>query len=69
MIAAYMLIQAKVGRAGTVAAAVREGPGVVGAASVAGPSGVIARAQAHDAGELGRLAVSGVQAPRRRAAG
>jgi hypothetical protein len=39
MIAAYMLIQDKVGQAATVAAAVR---GVAGAASVAGPSGVIA---------------------------
>jgi DNA-binding IclR family transcriptional regulator len=63
VIAAYMLIQAKAGQAATVAAALRDVPGVVAAASVAGPSGVIARAQAQNIGELGRLVVSGVQAP------
>jgi Lrp/AsnC ligand binding domain len=63
VIAAYILIQAKVGQAATVAAALRDVPGVVEAAGVAGPSGVIARAQAHDTGELGELVVSGVQAP------
>jgi Lrp/AsnC ligand binding domain len=62
VIAAHILIQAKVGQAATVAAALRDVPGVVEAASVAGPSGVIARAQAHDTSELSRLVVSGLQA-------
>jgi hypothetical protein len=62
VIAAYILIQAKVGQAATVAAALREVPGVVEAASVVGPYDVIARARVHDT-ELGRLVVSGVQAP------
>jgi hypothetical protein len=62
VIAAYILIQAKVGQAAMVAAALREVPGVVEAAGVAGPCDVIARARVHDT-ELGRLVVSGVQAP------
>ena len=57
-----MLIQDKAGQAATVAAAVRDVPGVEGAASVAGPAGVIARAQVQDIDELGRLVVSQVQA-------
>ena len=62
MITAYILIQAKVGTAAAVAAALRDVPGVVEAASVAGPYDVIARAQVEDIDELGRLVVSGVQA-------
>ena len=58
-----MLIQDKAGQAATVAPAVRDVPGVEGAASVAGPAGVIARARAHDTGELGRLVLSRVRAP------
>ena len=56
------LIQAKPGRAATVAAALRDMPGVVEAASVVGPYDVVARAQAQDIDELGRLVVSRVQA-------
>jgi DNA-binding Lrp family transcriptional regulator len=62
MIAAYILIQAKVGQAAIVAAALRDVPGVVETASVAGPYDVIARAQVQDIDELGRLVVSRVQA-------
>jgi DNA-binding Lrp family transcriptional regulator len=62
VIAAYILIQAKPGRAATVAAALRDMPGVVEAASVVGPYDVVARAQAQDIDELGRLVVSRVQA-------
>jgi len=62
VIAAYILIQATVGTAATVAAALRDVPGVVETASVAGPYDVIARAQAPDIDELGRLVVSRVQA-------
>jgi len=46
-----------------VAAALRNVPGGVEAAGMAGPSGVITRARAHDTGELGRLVASGVPAP------
>ena len=62
MIAAHILIQAKVGMAATVAAALRDMPGVVETASVAGPHDVIARAQVQDTGEPGRLMISRVQA-------
>jgi DNA-binding Lrp family transcriptional regulator len=62
MIAAYILIQAKVGQAAIVAAALWDVPGVVETASVAGPYDVIARAQAQDIDELGRLVISRVQA-------
>ena len=62
MIAAYILIQAEPGKAATVAAALRDVPGVSEAASVAGPYDVIARAQAPDIDELAKLAASRVQA-------
>ena len=62
MIAAYVLIQAEPGKAAIVAAALRDLPGVVEAASVAGPYDVIARAQARDIDELARLVTSRVQA-------
>lgn len=62
MIAAYILIQAEPGKAATVAAALREVPGISETASVAGPYDVIARAQAADIDELGKLAASRVQA-------
>ena len=44
-----------------MAAALRGLPGVAETASVAGPCGVIGRAQARDTGELGKLAASRVQ--------
>ncbi len=62
MIAAYILIQTKPGKAAAVAAALRDVPGVVETASVAGPYDVIARAQAPDIDELAKLAASQVQA-------
>jgi DNA-binding Lrp family transcriptional regulator len=62
MIAAYILTQAEPGKAATVAAALRDVPGVSETASVAGPYDVIARAQAPDIDELGKLAASRVQA-------
>jgi DNA-binding Lrp family transcriptional regulator len=62
MIAAYILIQAEPGKAAAVAAALRDVPGVVETASVAGPYDVIARAQAPDIDELAKLAASRVQA-------
>jgi DNA-binding Lrp family transcriptional regulator len=62
MIAAYILIQAESGKAATVAAALRDVPGVSEMASAAGPYDVIARAQAPGINELGKLAASPVQA-------
>jgi DNA-binding Lrp family transcriptional regulator len=61
VIAAYILIQTEAGQVAVVAAALRGLPGVAEAASVAGPDDVIARAQARDIDELGKLAASRVQ--------
>jgi len=62
VIAAYILIQTEVGKAAIVAAALRDLPGVSETASVTGPYDVIARAQARDIDELGKLAASRVRA-------
>jgi DNA-binding Lrp family transcriptional regulator len=62
VIAAYILIQTDVGRAAMVTAALRDVPGVWEAVSVAGSYDVIARAQARDIDELGKLVTSQVQA-------
>jgi len=62
VIAAYILIQTAPGTAAIVAAALRDLPGVLETASVAGPCDVIARAQARDIDELARLVTSRVQA-------
>ena len=61
VIAAYVLIQTEVGKAATVAAALRDVPGVSETASVAGPYDVIAQAEARDIDELGKLVASRVQ--------
>lgn len=60
VIAAYVLIQTDKGQAAAVAGALRDVPGVSDAAVVAGPYDVIARAQARNVDELGRLVVSKV---------
>ena len=62
MIAAYILIQTQAGKAAIVATALRDVPGVLETASLAGPYDVIARAQAHDIDALARLVASRVQA-------
>ena len=62
MIAAYILIQTGPGKAATVAAALRNLPGVMEAVSLAGPYDVIARAQARDIDELAKFVTSRVQA-------
>jgi DNA-binding Lrp family transcriptional regulator len=58
VIAAYILIQTEAGKAAVVAEALRGLPGVAETASVAGPYDVIARAQARDIKELGKLVAS-----------
>ena len=62
VIAAYILIQTEAGQAATVAAALRDLPGVWETASLAGPYDVIARAQARNIDELAKLVTSQVQA-------
>jgi DNA-binding Lrp family transcriptional regulator len=62
VITAYVLIQTEVGQAVLVAEALRDVSGVSEVATVAGPYDVIARAEARDLDELGRLVVSRVQA-------
>jgi DNA-binding Lrp family transcriptional regulator len=62
VIAAYILIETEAGQAAIVAAALRGVPGVWGAACLAGPYDVIARAQAPGIDELARLVASRVQA-------
>jgi len=62
VIAAYILIQTDPGKAGIVAAALRDLPGVSEAASLAGPYDVIARAQGRNIDELANLVTSQVQA-------
>ena len=57
MIAAYVLIQTKVGVVGQVVKEMAEIEGVASTEGVAGPYDVIARAEAHNVDELGRLVV------------
>jgi DNA-binding Lrp family transcriptional regulator len=58
---AYILIQTEVGVAGQVAAEVAEAKGVKSAEGVTGPYDVIARAEAADLDELGKLVVGQIQ--------
>ncbi|MGH3666544.1 MAG: Lrp/AsnC family transcriptional regulator [Egibacteraceae bacterium] len=62
MVSAYILIHTEVGKAGQVAAAVSEIDGVEAAEGVTGSYDVIARAQAKDVDELGRMVVARIQA-------
>jgi len=60
-VSAYILIQTEVGKAADVAAAVAAIAGVTSAEDVTGPYDVIARAEAEDVDQLGRMVVSKVQ--------
>jgi len=62
VIQAYILIQTEVGKAGAVAKAVGELPGVTQAEDVTGPYDVIARAEARNVDDLGKLVVARRQA-------
>jgi DNA-binding Lrp family transcriptional regulator len=62
MVAAYVLIQTEVGRAGQVASAIAAIKGVHRVEAVAGPYDIIARAEARGMDDLGRLVVSRIQA-------
>ncbi|RNI23263.1 Lrp/AsnC family transcriptional regulator [Flexivirga caeni] len=61
MVQAYILIQADLGKATAVAAAVREIPGVTSCDDVTGPYDVIARAEAETLDALGSLVVAKIQ--------
>lgn len=61
MVQAYILIQTEVGRAAAVAREIAGLPGVTRAEDVTGPYDVIARAEAGDIDELGRLVMARVQ--------
>ncbi|GIV00139.1 MAG: AsnC family transcriptional regulator [Actinomycetota bacterium] len=62
MVQAYILIQTEVGKAASVARAVREIKGVLEAEDVTGPYDVIVRAEAKNVDELGKLVVAKIQA-------
>ena len=58
---AFILIQTDNGKAGDVAAAIRDREGVTLAEDVTGPYDVIVRAEAGNVDELGQLVVARVQ--------
>jgi DNA-binding Lrp family transcriptional regulator len=60
-VSAYILIQTEVGKAAQVAQQVGSIEGVVSAEDVTGPYDVIARAEASDVDELGKMVVSKIQ--------
>ena len=62
MVTAYILIQTEVGKAGQVAKAISDIPGVLSAEDVTGPYDVIVRAEANNVDDLGKLVVARVQA-------
>ena len=61
MVQAYILIQTEVGKAATVAEAIRTVAGVTSAEDVTGPYDVIARVEAHSVDELGKLVIARIQ--------
>ena len=62
MVAAYILVQTEVGKAAQVAKDIVKIEGVQQAEGVTGPYDVIARAEARNLDELGKLVVARVQA-------
>jgi DNA-binding Lrp family transcriptional regulator len=62
VVEAYVLIQTEVGKAASVAEAVREISGVENADDVTGPYDVIVKASAGDVDQLGKLVVAKIQA-------
>lgn len=61
MVQAYILIQTEVGKAASVARAIRDIAGVTQAEDVTGPYDVIVRAEADNVDELGKLVVANIQ--------
>jgi DNA-binding Lrp family transcriptional regulator len=62
MVTAYILIQTEVGKAGQVAKAIMDIQEVRAADGVTGPYDVIARAEANNIDNLGKLVVARIQA-------
>ena len=62
MVTAYILVQTEVGKAAEVAKGIVRIEGVQQAEDVTGPYDVIARAEARNLDELGKLVVARVQA-------
>jgi DNA-binding Lrp family transcriptional regulator len=60
-VSAYILIQTEVGKAAEVASEVGDIDGVVSSEDVTGPYDVIARAEAPNVDDLGKMVVSRVQ--------
>lgn len=61
MVQAYILIQSEVGRSSTVAASVAGIAGVVKAEEVTGPYDVIARVEADEVTDLGKVVIAKIQ--------
>ena len=61
MVQAFILIQTEVGKAATVAEAIRTVAGVTSAEDVTGPYDVIARVEANTVDELGKLVIAKIQ--------
>ena len=61
MVQAFILIQTEVGKAATVAEAIRTVAGVTSAEDVTGPYDVIARVEAQSVDELGKLVIARIQ--------
>ncbi|MBK8757766.1 MAG: Lrp/AsnC ligand binding domain-containing protein [Actinomycetales bacterium] len=61
MVQAFILIQTEVGKAATVAEAIRTVAGVTSAEDVTGPYDVIARVEAPSVDELGKLVIARIQ--------
>ena len=61
VVQAYILIQTEVGRAAAVATAIADLAGVLTAEDVTGPYDVIARVEASNVDELGKLVIAKIQ--------
>lgn len=61
MVTAYVLVQTEVGKASSVATAIRNLEGVLSAEDVTGPYDIIVRVEAELLGELGPLVMSKIQ--------
>ena len=60
-VSAYILIETEMGKAGDVARAIRELPGITAADDVTGPYDIVVRAEAADLDSLGRTVLSQIQ--------
>ena len=60
-VSAYILVETEMGKAGDVARAIRQLPGIAAADDVTGPYDIIVRAEAADLDALGRTVLSQIQ--------